>query len=103
MPFRLTAPAEDLRLPRAYGAIPIAVEVLSARGTSIAVIRTFVGWQRSKDYVPLALAWLLPVTLAPDPAPVSYTHLDVYKRQPRGYSTAARQRAFRIRRRAAVS
>lgn len=68
MPFRLTAPAEDLRLPRAYGAIPIAVEVLSARGTSIAVIRTFVGWQRSKDYVPLALAWLLPVTLAPDPA-----------------------------------
>ncbi|MGB2701138.1 MAG: DUF6049 family protein [Candidatus Phosphoribacter baldrii] len=68
VPFRLTAPAEDLRLPRAYGAIPIAVEVLSARGTSIAVIRTFVGWQRSKDYVPLALAWLLPVTLAPDPA-----------------------------------
>ena len=68
VPFQLTVPAEQLRLNRSYGVIPIAVELSTARGTAVSVQRTFVGWQRSADYEPLSVAWLLPVTLAADSA-----------------------------------
>lgn len=68
VPFQLTVPADQLRLSRAFGVIPVAVELTTVRGTAVSVQRTFVGWQRSADYQPLSVAWLLPVTLAPDPA-----------------------------------
>ena len=68
VPFHLTVPADQVRLSRDVGVIPIAVVLTTARGTSVSVQRTFVGWQRSPDYTALSIAWLLPVTLAPDPA-----------------------------------
>ncbi len=68
LPFRLKATPDEVRLARAFGVIPLAIEVLGPRSTSLAVTRTFVGWQRSADYTPLSLSWLLPITLAPDAA-----------------------------------
>jgi len=66
-PFRFVIAPEDVRLNRAFGVIPIAIELV-AGGKSAAVLRTFVGWQRSPDYTPLSIAWLMPLTLSPDPA-----------------------------------
>ncbi len=68
IPFQFTVPADQVRPGRAYGVSPIAVDVVTAKGTSVSALRTFVGWQRSADYEALSLAWLLPVTLAPDTA-----------------------------------
>lgn len=53
--------AAGLRQP-AYGALPLSVEV---GGTSL---RTFAGYQRQKEYQPLRLGWVVPLTLDPDPA-----------------------------------
>ncbi|HYN28918.1 MAG TPA: DUF6049 family protein [Dermatophilaceae bacterium] len=50
------------RSSRAYGVLPVSVEAAGA------AVRTFVGFQRVKQYEPLRTAWLLPVTLPPDPA-----------------------------------
>ncbi|MBK8470650.1 MAG: hypothetical protein IPL45_13000 [Actinomycetales bacterium] len=66
-PFTLTVGAEQLRLARPFGVVPIAVELIGERGTSLAVLRTFVGWQRAADYTPISIAWVLPVTLEADP------------------------------------
>lgn len=53
--------AANLRDP-AYGALPLSIEV---GGTSL---RTFAGYQRQKEYQPLRLGWLVPLTLDPNPA-----------------------------------
>ena len=53
--------AASLRQPT-YGALPLSVEV---GGTSL---RTFAGYQRQKEYQPLRLGWVVPLTLDPDPA-----------------------------------
>jgi hypothetical protein len=45
----------------AYGALPLSIEV---GGTSL---RTFVGYQRQKQYQPLRVAWAVPLTLDADP------------------------------------
>lgn len=47
------AGAAGLRTP-AYGALPLSIEV---GGTSL---RTFVGYQRQKEYQPLRVAWAVP-------------------------------------------
>lgn len=44
-----------------YGALPLSIE---SGGTSV---RTFAGYQRLKQYQPLAVAWAVPLTLDPDP------------------------------------
>ena len=44
-----------------YGAVPLSVE--SADTT----VRTFAGYQRIKQYQPLAISWAVPLTLDPDP------------------------------------
>ncbi|MGV1008637.1 MAG: DUF6049 family protein [Dermatophilaceae bacterium] len=67
-PFTLVLPAASLALSRSYGAVPIAVQVLTTDGPALGAVRTFVGWTRTVDYVPISLAWVLPVTLDPDPA-----------------------------------
>jgi uncharacterized protein DUF6049 len=54
------AGAAGLRTP-AYGALPLSIEV---GGTSL---RTFVGYQRQKEYQPLRVAWAVPLTLDADP------------------------------------
>ncbi len=52
--------AANLRDP-AYGALPLSIEV---GGTSL---RTFAGYQRQKEYQPLRLGWLVPLTLDANP------------------------------------
>lgn len=47
---------------RPFDAVPVSLELGSA------IAHTFVGLHRAKEYEPLSLAWLLPVTLDPDPA-----------------------------------
>ena len=53
--------AASLRDPT-YGALPLSVEVGDAS------LRTFAGYQRQKQYQPLRLGWVVPLTLDPDPA-----------------------------------
>jgi hypothetical protein len=45
----------------AYGAIPISVQ---SGPTSI---RTFAGYQKTKQYQPMSISWAVPLTLDPDP------------------------------------
>ncbi len=66
VPFTLTT-ADEIRLNRAFGVIPIAIDVVGPRGVRVATLHSFVGWHRSSDYAPLSLGWLLPVTLRADP------------------------------------
>ena len=61
-PFRVQVDgAAGLREPT-YGALPLSVEV---GDTSL---RTFAGYQRLKQYQPMRLGWVVPLTLDPDPA-----------------------------------
>jgi hypothetical protein len=55
--FRVTVPsAASLRTP-AYGSLPLSVE------SGDAVLRTFAGYQRQKEYEPVRVAWVVPLTL----------------------------------------
>ncbi|WP_344193125.1 DUF6049 family protein [Pedococcus aerophilus] len=49
------------RAEATYGAIPLSVE------SADSVVRTFAGYQRIKQYQPLAISWAVPLTLDPDP------------------------------------
>jgi hypothetical protein len=58
----------SIRVPRlaslggaAYGAIPLSIQT----GTSS--VRTFAGYQRTKQYEPMSISWAVPLTLDPDP------------------------------------
>ena len=44
-----------------YGAVPLSVE------SADTAVRTFAGYQRIKQYQPLAISWAVPLTLDPDP------------------------------------
>ncbi|HOF63130.1 MAG TPA: DUF6049 family protein [Dermatophilaceae bacterium] len=68
LPFSMTIPPDSLRLSRAFGVVPIVIEVRSDDGITRGVIRTFIGWQRAPEYTPLSLATVVPITLDPDPA-----------------------------------
>jgi hypothetical protein len=62
VPFRVQVDgAAGLREPT-YGALPLSVEV------SDTSLRTFAGYQRLKQYQPMRLGWVVPLTLDPDPA-----------------------------------
>ncbi len=67
-PFTLTIPDGSLTLARAWGVIPLALEVSDADPSNAEVRRTFLGWQRTKQYQPIALALVAPVTLSPSPS-----------------------------------
>lgn len=73
-PFSITVPAGRLTLARSWGVVPIALEVTDGAGSDTdraanhEVVRTFTGWQRAKQYVPVQLAVVAPVTLSPDGA-----------------------------------
>ena len=47
--------------PAAYGAIPLSVQ------SGTASVRTFAGYQRTKQYQPMSISWAVPLTLDPDP------------------------------------
>ncbi len=79
LPFQITVPAAVLERRAAIEIIPIAIELtgLAATGPEAGatneqesddVIRTFLGWHRHVRYTPVDIAWLVPITLPPDPA-----------------------------------
>ena len=47
--------------PAAYGAIPLSVQ------SGTASVRTFAGYQQTKQYQPMAISWAVPLTLDQDP------------------------------------
>jgi hypothetical protein len=69
-PFTLTIPAGQLSLARQWGVIPIALQVTDGdpqnpqNAPNADVVRTFLGWQRAKEYEPLSLAVVAPITLS---------------------------------------
>ncbi|MEW1952189.1 DUF6049 family protein [Terrabacter sp. NPDC080008] len=65
--FTATVPWERLRSPEAFAAVPIAVEVVQQGASEpTGSTRTFVAWNGRKEYVPLDVATVVPVTLDPD-------------------------------------
>jgi hypothetical protein len=65
--FSVTIPWERLRSEAAFAALPISVEVVQQGASEpTGSTRTFVAWNGRKEYVPLQVATVLPVTLDPD-------------------------------------
>ncbi|GMA41827.1 hypothetical protein GCM10025883_38720 [Mobilicoccus caccae] len=62
----VTLPAEQLRLPRPYGVLPLTVSVSGLGPTGR--MATFLPYQVIKEYEPLRLGVALPLTADPDPA-----------------------------------
>jgi hypothetical protein len=60
--FSVTVPRLASLGPAAYGAIPLSVQ------TGTTSVRTFAGYQRTKQYQPMSISWAVPLTLDPDPA-----------------------------------
>lgn len=70
IPFSVTI--EDLGPPTAYGVLPVSVEVsLPSAAQPAAVVHTFLPFQVRKEYEPLDLAWVVPLTVPADPALVA--------------------------------
>jgi hypothetical protein len=65
LPFSLTVPAGRLALSRAFGAMPVAVQLSDPTSGTNEVIRTFIGWQRAPESEPVRLAVVAPVTPTP--------------------------------------
>ena len=65
-PFTATVPWERLRSDDAFAAVPISVEVVQEGASEpTGMTRTFIAWNGRKEYVPLKVATVLPVTLDP--------------------------------------
>ncbi|MER7073085.1 DUF6049 family protein [Terrabacter sp. NPDC000476] len=65
--FTTTIPWERLSSAKPFAAVPIAVEVVQEGAKApTGAVRTFVAWNSRKEYVPLQVATVLPVTLDPD-------------------------------------
>ena len=60
--FSLTLPAAGGLTREPYDVLPITLEFGDA------ITHTFLGIQRTREYEPLALAWVVPLTIDPDPA-----------------------------------
>ena len=60
--FSLTLPAAGGLTREPYDVLPITLEFGDA------ITHTFLGIQRAREYEPLALAWVVPLTIDPDPA-----------------------------------
>lgn len=65
--FTLTIPAGRIRSSEAFAALPISLEVVPSPGAAPSgVTHTFLAWQGRKEYLPIRVAMLVPLTLAPD-------------------------------------
>lgn len=60
--FSITVPRLAALGPAAYGAVPLSVQ------TGTTSLRTFAGYQQTKQYEPMAVSWAVPLTLDPDPS-----------------------------------
>ena len=67
VPVRLTVPASQLGAPRAFQSVPLAVVVRDVAGQPVATLHTFVPVFTRKEFEPVTLTWLLPVTAPADP------------------------------------
>ncbi|MGO4604168.1 DUF6049 family protein [Terrabacter sp. 2YAF2] len=66
-PFTTTVPWGRLRSADAFAAVPISVDVVQQGATEpTGRTRTFIAWNGRKEYVPLKVATVLPLTLDPD-------------------------------------
>ncbi len=63
-PFSITIAPGRLQLGRAFGIIPVAIQVRDSASSTSEYTHTFVGWQRTKQYEPVRLALVAPVTLS---------------------------------------
>lgn len=80
VPFALVVPAGGLGSTPVWGALGLAV-VVDARPTHEA-LHTFVGWQRRKEYQPLTVALVAPLTLSARPelfSDVTATRLSAWR------------------------
>jgi hypothetical protein len=72
--FTLTIPATSIPQPESFAVLPLSVDVVgttSATSDAVALgkVRTFLpALSAVKAYVPLSIAWLVPLTLDPNPA-----------------------------------
>ncbi|TQM55138.1 hypothetical protein FBY41_4466 [Humibacillus xanthopallidus] len=65
-PFSVVVPAAELRNPDAFAALPISVEVVQqGASAAIGMTRTFLAWNSRKEFEPIQVATLMPVTLDP--------------------------------------
>lgn len=65
--FTVTFPSSGIASAKAFAAVPLSLEVTPKGATQPAgVTRTFLSWQSRKEYVPLEVATVLPVTLDAD-------------------------------------
>jgi len=67
--FSLTIPAPAVSNPSAFAALPLAIEATPAGADApVGTSHTFLPWYQRKEFTPLSLAWLVPLTLDPDAA-----------------------------------
>lgn len=79
--FTLSVPAGRITSPEVFAALPVSIEVVPATGaTPSGVTHTFLAWQARKEFVPLRVATLLPLTMGPD--------VDLYSRDESTRTTA---------------
>lgn len=65
--FAVTIPAGRVTSSEVFAALPISIEVSpAAGGAPSGVTHTFLAWHARKEYVPIRLATVMPVTLSPD-------------------------------------
>jgi hypothetical protein len=65
--FTTTIPWRELRTQDAFAVVPISVEVVQEGASEpTGVVRTFLAWNSRKEFVPLKIATIVPVTLDPD-------------------------------------
>ena len=67
VPVRLTVPASQIGATRAFQSVPLAVVVRDVAGQPVASLHTFVPVFTRKEFEPVTLTWLLPVTAPADP------------------------------------
>ena len=64
--FSVVVPADELGTPDAFAALPISLEVVQeGASASIGMTRTFLAWNSRKEFEPIQVATMLPVTLDP--------------------------------------
>ncbi|WP_404389978.1 DUF6049 family protein [Humibacillus xanthopallidus] len=64
--FSVVVPADELRSPDAFAALPLSIEVVQeGASASIGMTRTFLAWNSRKEFEPIQVATMLPVTLDP--------------------------------------
>lgn len=67
IPFTVTIDALGTATSEPYGVLPISLELhLPEQTEPLRALHTFIGYQVRKEYVPLALSWIVPFTVPAD-------------------------------------